>query len=162
MAEDFRADRNVTEGKGNEARGSLKWISKCIRYFFLFTAVSAELLWETCLRGWENLLTISVCEEIKLDFFTEQSRLATTFLLRSSLYHEMIWFINRAFDFLPREDFDCLTPEETATHSLLAGSHGLLCEGEDCPFSKVKTRDSWAFKMEMYHIPSSTVSQRNG
>lgn len=95
MAEDFHADRNVTEGKGNEARGSLKWISKCIRCFFLFTAVSAELLWETCLRGWEDLLTISVWGD-KTGLFYWASRLATTFLLRSCLYHEMIWFSNRA------------------------------------------------------------------
>lgn len=36
--------------------------------------------------------------------------------------------------------FDCLTPEEAATHSLQAGSHSLFCSlwGKDCPFSKVK------------------------
>lgn len=34
MVEDFYADRNVTEGEGNEAKGSLKIISKCIHYFF--------------------------------------------------------------------------------------------------------------------------------
>lgn len=44
MVEDFHADRNVTEGKGNEARGSLKINSKCIHYFFEFIAVSADLL----------------------------------------------------------------------------------------------------------------------